>query len=332
MARTRKKPQSTGTPLNRLQVAPVVLIISAEPVLAERAAHRLQEAVLDREPGTETVRIDAEKYEPGQLATATSPSLFSSTRFVLVNNAEKMTDAFLTEAGAYINQPADGVFLVISHGGGTRGKRLLDAIAAAGYQVGRQEKIKYDDDKARLVRADVAAARRQITDGAVASLVDALGQDLHELLSATQQIIADTTGTINEEDVRALYGGRSEVMPWDVADAAIAGQTGKALSLARHAFATRVDPVPIVSAMANKLRQIALVQVQNKMGPGENKMGSWQRNQALRELRRWTGEGLARAIRAVAEADADVKGASRDPQYAVERAIIRIGKARRIKQ
>ncbi|VDG79619.1 Uncharacterised protein [Actinobaculum suis] len=76
----------------------------------------------------------------------------------------------------------------------------------------------------------------KLRTAAVASLVDALGQDLRELLSATQQIIADTTGTINEEDVRALYGGRSEVMPWDVADAAIAGQTGKALSLGAPRF------------------------------------------------------------------------------------------------
>ncbi|HEY5553336.1 MAG TPA: DNA polymerase III subunit delta, partial [Cellulomonas sp.] len=36
---------------------------------------------------------------------------------------------------------------------------------------------------------------------------------------------------------------------------------------------------------------------------------------------------LAAAITAVAQADAEVKGASRDPEFAVERAVLRVASA-----
>ena len=56
---------------------------------------------------------------------------------------------------------------------------------------------------------------------------------------------------------------------------------------------------------------------------------SWQIDKAKRELRAWSSSGLAQAIQALAQADAEVKGASRAPAYAVEKAIIAIGRARR---
>jgi DNA polymerase-3 subunit delta len=50
-------------------------------------------------------------------------------------------------------------------------------------------------------------------------------------------------------------------------------------------------------------------------------MQPWLVEQAQRDVRRWTPEGLIASIRATAEADAEVKGLSRDPVYAVERAV-----------
>ncbi|ETJ02367.1 MAG: DNA polymerase III, delta subunit, partial [Actinomyces urogenitalis DORA_12] len=42
----------------------------------------------------------------------------------------------------------------------------------------------------------------------------------------------------------------------------------------------------------------------------------------------WSDDALAYAIQAVARADAEVKGASRDPVHAVERAVLAICNAR----
>lgn len=57
-------------------------------------------------------------------------------------------------------------------------------------------------------------------------------------------------------------------------------------------------------------------------------MAPWQVDRARRELAGWSDDALAYAIQAVARADAEVKGASRDPVHAVERAVLAICNAR----
>jgi len=55
----------------------------------------------------------------------------------------------------------------------------------------------------------------------------------------------------------------------------------------------------------------------------------WKVDQLRREAREWTSGGLATAVSAVAKADADVKGAALDPDYALEQAVLTISRARR---
>ena len=57
-------------------------------------------------------------------------------------------------------------------------------------------------------------------------------------------------------------------------------------------------------------------------------MAPWQVDRARRELSGWTDEGLAHAIRALAEADTEVKGGGRDPVFAVERAVLTVATGR----
>ena len=99
----------------------------------------------------------------------------------------------------------------------------------------------------------------------------------------------------------------------------------------RHAIATGTDPVAIVAALAMKVRQLAHVAAAGgrRMGPAELGMAPWQVDRARRELSGWSDDALAASILAVARADAEAKGASRDPVYAVERAVLTICHARR---
>ena len=105
------------------------------------------------------------------------------------------------------------------------------------------------------------------------------------------------------------------------------------MALLRHALATGTDPVPLVAALAAKLRTLAKVAAARGRGldPARDLgLAPWQVDRARRELTSWTPEGLAAAISAVAQADAEVKGAGRDPVFAVERAVLRVaGAARR---
>src|SRR5690606_17660585 len=104
---------------------------------------------------------------------------------------------------AYLAAPADDVWLVLQHGGGVRGKKLLDAVTRAGHPVVSCEPLK-DHDKAAFVSAEFRRARRQVDQEAVQALVQAVGSDLRELAAACAQLVADTTGRITAD-----VGGRS---------------------------------------------------------------------------------------------------------------------------
>ncbi len=312
--------------------APVVLVRGTEKLLAERAADRIVALAREADPGLEVTRLDASQYGAGMLGVATSPSLFAEDKVVILEGLEAGTDDAYADALAYVSAPVDGVVVVLRHGGGQRGKKLLDTLRAAEVPEVACDEIKSDSDKSAFVTAELRRAGRRADAAAVRALVDAVGSDVRELAASCAQLVADTRGLIGEEAVERYYGGRIEASGFRVADAAVEGDAGKSVALLRHALATGLDPVPIVAALALKLRTLAKVGAVRSRGAGavrELGLAPWQVDRAQRELRHWTPEGLAVAISAVAQADAEVKGEGRDPAFAVERAVLRVARASR---
>ncbi|HLR28123.1 MAG TPA: DNA polymerase III subunit delta [Ruania sp.] len=329
MASPRRR--SAGPTWRDVPLAPVVLVRGAEPLLADRTLQRIADLAREHAGGSEAIEqtvLEAATYEKGTLEVLASPSLFGEHRHVVVQGAEGASDAFIEDALQFVAEAGSqvgDVTLVVRHEKGTRGKKLLDAIAKSGYPVVACEPIKSDRDKAGFVRGEFDAAGRRAVPAAVQALVEALGSDLRELASGCSQLIADTTGTITADLVDRYYGGRVEATGFRVADAAAAGRTTEAVTMLRHALEVGVDPVPLVAVLAMKLRSLAKVSASGgRADPGRLGMAPWQIDRARQELRGWTPEGLAGAITAVADADAQVKGESRDPRYAVERAVLRV--------
>ena len=112
----------------RVRPAPVVLVSGTEQFLAERAISQLRDILRAEDVSLEVSDIEADAYAPGQLATFASPSLFDEPRLIRVSGVEKCTDAFITETLSYLEAPAPDCYLVLRHGGGVRGKKLLDAL------------------------------------------------------------------------------------------------------------------------------------------------------------------------------------------------------------
>lgn len=315
---------------DKVNLAPIVLIKGGEELLAERARDRL--IAQGKKEGLSTISIDASTYSAGELAVHMSPSLFGGGNLVIASKLKEMNDEFLDDAMALVTDPSPDAALVAIHEGGNRGQKLLKAIESAGFPVVAIAPIKKDADKAALLRADAKRAGHKVDDAAIGALVDALGSDLRELTSALAQLMADTDGVITAETVHTYYSGRVEATGFAVADAAIAGRDGRALSLLRHAISTGIEPVLIVSALALKLRQLALVaDAQERREAPKLQMAPWQIDRARRELSGWSSDQLGLAITAVAECDGEVKGfgGAKDPAYSMEKCIRTICAARR---
>ncbi len=311
---------------NKVRPAPVVLVSGPETFLAERAIRALRDLLKGEDPSLEVHDLEADQYSPGELITLASPSLFNEPRLIRVVNVEKCTDAFITETIAYLSSPADDTYLVLRHAGGVRGKKLLDTIrggSGGGIEIACLE-LKKDQEKSEFAAAEFATAGRRVTGGAIRALVSAFSDDLAELASACQQLLADDSDEITEVTVERYYSGRVETNAFKVADAAIAGRRGEALILLRHALSSGADPVPIVAAFASKVRTMAKLSGANApAGQLASKFGlaPWQVDRARRDLQGWTDAGLGYSIETIAETDAQIKGLGRDPVYALERMI-----------
>ena len=328
---------------------PLHLVTGPEDLLGDRAVAAVVAAAKAAEPDVQVIEVMAEGYERGDLTVHTSPSLFGEAKVVVVRGLDEAGDELIADVRALVAAPEPDVVLVLRHRTGTRGKGMLDAAKAAGAVAWVCSQVKTDAEKTDFVVREFRSEGRQVTPDAVRALVEAVGQDLRELASACSQLMADTRSpdgraagepAIDATVVEQYYGGRVEATGFKVADAAIAGQSEAALALLRHALSSGVDPVPIVAVLAMGLRSLAKVSAMGNARPDEAArelaMAPWQVDKARRQLSGWSPIGLAAAIEAVADADLAVKGGlpsrgrrAGDPVYAVERAVLAIGAARR---
>jgi DNA polymerase-3 subunit delta len=92
---------------------------------------------------------------------------------------------------------------------------------------------------------------------------------------------------VTAEHVAAYFRGRAESTGFAVADRAVEGE--------------------VAAALASQLG-----------------MPAWKIRRAQGWLRQWRPESLARAVQAVADADAGIKGAGDDAAFAAERAVITV--------
>ncbi|WP_430646606.1 DNA polymerase III subunit delta [Agromyces sp. GXS1127] len=308
---------------SEVRPAPIVLVSGGEDVLAERALTMLRETLRSEDPSLEVSDLEADGYTRGTLLTLASPSLFGEPRLIRVTGVEKSSDEFLLDALEYLAAPAEGTTVVLRHRGGNRGKKLLDALRGGeggGIEVVCAE-LKRDADKQEFAAAEFRLSGRRIAPAALRALVGAFSDDLGELAAACRQLIADAPGDIDEATVRQYYGGRVETNAFEVADAAIAGRHGDALIALRHALDSGADPVPIVAAFAMKIRTMAKVAGSRGASASSLGLAPWQVDRARRDLGGWSDEGLGAAVQALAAADAAVKGAERDPVFALERLV-----------
>jgi DNA polymerase-3 subunit delta len=307
---------------------------------AGSAANRGPGSALDPGPGSagdpglsgDVRDLDGAALGPGELESLTSPSLFGGGCVLVIRSAQNASKDVAAELTRYAANPAPDVVLVLTHAGGAKGKELLASVKAAGAQVIECPKVTRFAERLDFVRAQFRRAGKRADDGAARALLDAVGSDLRELAAACDQLAADSAETedrIDEAAVARYYRGRAEATGFTVADRAVEGHLAQALEQLRWALATGVSPVLICSALAQGVRLLGRVGsaargVSSTALAAEVGAPPWKIDRVRQQLRGWQSQGIACALRAVAEADAQVKGEATSAAYALERAVRRI--------
>jgi DNA polymerase III subunit delta len=255
---------------------------------------------------------------------------------VVVRAAQNASKDVAAELARYARNPAPDVVLVLTHAGGAKGKELLAATRGSGARVIECPKVTRFAERLDFIRSEFRRAGARADDGAARALLDAVGSDLRELAAACDQLAADAQdagGGIDETVVARYYRGRAEATGFTVADRAVEGHLAQALEQLRWALATGVSPVLICSALAQGVRLLGRVGSAPRGASSASlaaEVGAppWKIDRVRQQLRGWHPDGIARALHAVAEADAQVKGEAVSAAYALERAIRRIVAAR----
>jgi DNA polymerase-3 subunit delta len=315
-------------------VGRVTLVTGPEEFLAERTVQQVRSAVRRADPEAELSETVAGQLTMATLGELAAPSLFSTTRCVVVRQLEDLPEESATGLLDYAEAPADDVALVLVHGGGPRGSGVLTKlrkasgvteVKTAGLTAREYPGFVVDELRGHKVRIDPDAA---------AFLVQAVGQDLRSLSAAASQLAGDFEGKpVTIDMVKTYFGGRAEAKSFAVAEHAIFGRAAKALEELRWALDGGTAPVLVTSAVAGGLRGLAKFKsaprgMRNADLMREVGVPSWKLDIVRDQARGWDEGGIARAIRVVAAADAQIKGKAHDPAYALEKMVLDVVRSR----
>lgn len=301
---------------------PVHLVLGEDDFLAERATKAI---VAQAGEGVEVTTLRAGDVSEGEVAMATSPSLFAEDRVVVVKHAElagkEPTEILLQ---ACVN-PAPGITLVVEHTGGGRQKAMVKKFAKVA-DVHKADPLKDNERRSWLMEEFRSHGVRPTPDVA-AAVLESVGSDLRELASAVSQLVSDTEGELTVEAVRAYYVGVAEVAGFDIADQAVAGRADRALASTRRALQLGTSPVSIAAALARKVGDIAKLhgvrgnpdQLARTVG-----MHPYVAKKTMQVARQWSGDAVSHAVIIISDLDAEVKGQGGDPEFALENAVRRI--------
>jgi DNA polymerase III subunit delta len=308
----------------------VTLVTGKEEFLSDRSAAAVREAVRRHDREAEVSETRATGLSLAALGELSAPSLFSSTRCVVVLGLEDLPEESVEGLLRYAAEPADDVAVVLVHGGGQKGSgllaklRKLDSVTEV-----RSEELRASEYPG-FVAAEVRAHGASIDPDAATALVQAVGQDLRSLSAAADQLAHDFPGeTLTEEKVKRYFGGRAEAKSFAVADAAFWGRRRPALEELRWALDGGTAPVLVTSAFAGSARGIARY-LSAPRGLREADLARevgvppWKVRTIRDQSRGWSDAAIARAIRTVAQADADIKGAAGDASYTLERMVLTV--------
>jgi DNA polymerase III subunit delta len=310
-------------------IAPVTVVVGEEEFLVDRAVRDLITAARAADLGGDIHDLDGAALGSGELESLTSPSLFGGGCVLIVRSAQNVGKDVAAELSGYAARPAPDVALVLTHAGGAKGKDLLASVRVSGAQVIECPKVTRFADRLTFVRTEFRRAGKRADDAAARALLDAIGSDLRELAAACDQLAADTEGQVDETVVAKYYRGRAEATGFSVADRAVEGHLAASLEQLRWALDTGVAPVLICSALAQGVRLLGRVGsaprgASSAALAAEVGAPPWKIDRVRQQLRGWQPQGIARALQAVAEADAQVKGEAVSAAYALERAVRRI--------
>jgi len=329
-ARTSGSPAPAPTAAGR----PAYLVKGDDPSLMAQAAHALVEQLVAG--GDPTLMVEEfggpglDQLDVGAVIDAcTTPPFLVERRVVVVREAGQINAADAKRLSAYLADPLPTTSLVLVGGGGTVPAGLSRAVGSTGEvvdtAVGRGTRARSqwlaDHLRGAPVRLDAAA---------VARLSGHLGGDVGRLAGLTETLAAayGAGAVVTEADLEPFLGEAGSLAPWDLTDAIDAGRTAVAVSvLHRMLRAGDSHPLVVMAQLHRHYRQILRLDGAGATSADQaagllGMKSAFPAGKALDQARRLGPARTARAVRLLAQADLDLRGATQLPGETVLEVLV----------
>jgi DNA polymerase III subunit delta len=295
--------------------AAVHAVVGPESFLAEEALEVIVDAAIgaDRHTALQVLRGDETTWAR-LVDNVGMGSLFSSKRAVVVRNAEALRGDG-QEMEAYLEDPTPGVTLILLAAKPDKRtkiwKRILDKAAVT----------PADPPKGRSLRAWVEERLRRrklrVSEEGVLELIERLGQDLRRLVGEIDKLEAFTEGggkgVLGAQDVAAVMGRGMAQPLYKLGDAFAARRSALSLELLTALLEEGEAGQRILATLHRALRQMRGVRaLQQRRASREDMIRRLQLlpfkvGDVVAAASRWSEPDLARALRALGEADLRMK-------------------------
>lgn len=313
----------------------VTLVSGSDDLLISRAIGKVVTAARASDPMAEVSDFAVGQFTAEEAMTLNNPSLFGGWRVAVVRGVQDLAEDVAAVVLAFAKEPIPDVALVLTASG--RASALVNALRKLKVNEIKAAPITQPWKRAQFAADEAKALGGRITEDAARALVEANGSDLGAIAGAVEQLMAGAgpRGLINDELVAQHFRGRAETSGFTIADAVLAGELDRGLTLLRQSLDVGTPPVFIPAALASGLREIARVSAaagsrdQTRAELAKTlQIPEWKLDRAQKLAHSWPDEAIGRAMVAIAEADEGVKGGAVDAVYALEKAVFTIVAAR----
>jgi DNA polymerase III subunit delta len=275
--------------------------------------------------------LDGDDYPVSAIVDAAqTPPFLTERRVVVARNIHRFTADDLRLLGQYLDDQLPTTDLVLS-AGEKLPKSFVDVVKAAGAVVVDTDVGTRRGERDEWITTHVAASGLRL-DATARALVGArLGEDLGRLapLLETLHAVYGPGARLGVPDVEPFLGEGGGVPPWDLTDAIDGGDFDGALSmLGRMLNAGDRHPLQVMAILHTHYARMLRLDgagVHDEKSAAQVlglKGSTYPARKALDQGRRYGHDGLVTAVRLLARADLDLRGAREWPPELVMEVLV----------
>lgn len=321
---------------------PVILLRGDEPsLLADALRIHIHRVANGEDLSLGLDDFSSDDYElAAAVEAAQTPPMFTVRRVVVAREVGRFSAEEVDPLLAYLAAPSPTSTLILVAGGGTIGRKVMDAVR----KVGEVIETAAPSGKARQgwLSERIAAASVRLDQRAVIRLGEHLGDDVGRLkgiLEVLQAVYGEGT-RIGVAELEPFLGDAGSGAPWDLTDAIDRGDVASSLQqLQRMMAAGERHPLQIMATLQTHFgRMLRLdgagvrddVEAAKVLGMSGS---TFPAKKALTQARKLGSQNISRAMLLLADADLDLRGVRDLPGTTVMELLVarlaRLGSAAR---